>query len=791
MNKWKIGETQTLFKNKKFNLSAKRVESKVVNNHFNSQIYKFKIDLIVNQHTNNQLELNDGNIDLLKDGIEHIFDNLKSSYKKRDGPFYIQMNLSFDGLKKEFLKSGIVDLFGNVNSKNIVYWVINQLDQVNQSSDNLIFSNNLFIDFILVKTVKPKGKSIKCLQFGIVSNYSLNIYKIVNKFNTNYFFNNELKKGFVDMSIYFKNSVINESYNCVLISIYFGLLFDKFNKDMKQTLMFISSKFKSILHFENLFKNQYKLDNFNFHNYNTNTANYDYIANKIKRNILIFVKKCNNTCKLVYSTKNIDFGFIKLVIDNNHCKFVFNNINLEKEKTTFCDYCNKSFAKIKSHKCKRDKCEHCYNFTKRLNNENKEIICQSKVIKNVNYRCGHCNKTMYNSACMKRHLLLSRFDCKRTMFCNQCNTLYLQRFDHKCGHYFCKKCLSNHELRYFCSTSISIPKRKIKEYIFFMDIKYNGIVIYFISISQFDDKTKLKTLYYFYKDSTFYKKVIINIDTLNVVKSEKIKCNIKLDILEIIQLLDIINLKPKFIIDQKHLEYLINNINLSNCTFLSKESLIYYVKSKYFSFISINQYITYDPIYILKHSNTNICPLYIIDIDTSNLTIMQQLSMLSISDFTSQYMHSDYNMFEYINSFQFEIKFINTMYLFDFLEKSSMYKIVIYQQAITTLNSVIKEVNLKMNEHLHSDKFVFNCVTDKQSSSSSMFDIFLNTIENQPLPTLNSNTPGQIYNTSKYEICFCETITTLHLEKYPTHTIKSYINHDGTQFTKNKFSLDW
>ena len=76
---------------------------------------------------------------MLKDGIEHIFDNLKLSYKKRDGPFYIQMNLGFDGLKKEFSKSGIVDLFGNVNSKNIVYCVINHLDQVNQSSNNLIF----------------------------------------------------------------------------------------------------------------------------------------------------------------------------------------------------------------------------------------------------------------------------------------------------------------------------------------------------------------------------------------------------------------------------------------------------------------------------------------------------------------------------------------------------------------------------------------------------------------------------------------------------------------------------
>ena len=67
---------------------------------------------------------------------------------------------------------------------------------------------------------------------------------------------------------------------------------------MKQTLMYISSKFKSLLNFENLFKKEYKLDNFNFHNYNKNSANYDYIANKIKRNIFIFLKNCNNTCKL-------------------------------------------------------------------------------------------------------------------------------------------------------------------------------------------------------------------------------------------------------------------------------------------------------------------------------------------------------------------------------------------------------------------------------------------------------------------------------------------------------------
>ncbi len=83
-----------------------------------------------------------------------------------------------------------------------------------------------------------------------------------------------------------------------------------------------------------------------------------------------------------------------MVIDNNHCKFVYNNINLEKEKKTFCDYCNKSFAKIKSHKCKRSKCVNCLKFTKMLTNENKEIICKSKVIKNDNYTCDHCKKTI-------------------------------------------------------------------------------------------------------------------------------------------------------------------------------------------------------------------------------------------------------------------------------------------------------------------------------------------------------------------------------------------------------------
>ena len=89
----------------------------------------------------------------------------------------------------------------------------------------------------------------------------------------------------------------------------------------------------------------------------------------------------------------------------------------------------------------------------------------------------------------------------------------------------------------------------------------------------------------------FYKEVTINNKSLNVISSIQINCNISLDIKEIIQLLDILNLKPKKLLEQKHLEYSINNIKLLDCTFLSKNSIIYYIKSKYFSFISFTQYI--------------------------------------------------------------------------------------------------------------------------------------------------------------------------------------------------------
>ena len=291
MDKWKIGDKKTLIKQKIFDLNGERVQSRELNKKFHSKIIKFKIELDLIRKTDKNLKLNDINIDLLKKGLEKVFFEIKRSFKKRDGPYYIQMNLTFDGLKKQFLKSGIVDLFGNVDSKNIVFWVINQLDQVNQSSENLVFSNELYIDFIIVKTVKPRGKNDYCSNMYITSNYTKTMSNVVRKIKNNYFFINEIKKGLVDMSIYFDENVFENSYSCILISIYFGLIFQKHKNDMKKTLTFINYNFENLEDFQKSFIKQYNLNMIDYYTNQTSIEMYNYISKKIKRNILIFIKK--------------------------------------------------------------------------------------------------------------------------------------------------------------------------------------------------------------------------------------------------------------------------------------------------------------------------------------------------------------------------------------------------------------------------------------------------------------------------------------------------------------------
>ena len=59
------------------------------------------------------------------------------------------------------------------------------------------------------------------------------------------------------------------------------------------------------------------------------------------------------------------------------------------------------------------------------------------------------------------------------------------------------------------------------------------------------------------------------------------------------------------------------------------------------------------------------------------------------------------------------------------------------------------------------------------------------------MPTLPSSKPGNIRNTSKYEISFVNGLNKIHKQKYKDHEIFSYVNKNGEQFKVKNFTADW
>lgn len=190
MTDWKIGHILNVKINKKNLLKVERIEEKKINNKLNIKNFKFQVNM---NKKNTDLILDGKNIDYVRDALIEIFENVKKTFKKNEGPAYIQVNMSFDGLKKLYLKSGIVPLFDK-HSKNVVFWLINQLDQVDQSSENLVFTKNFVVDFIVVKTKQPKGKFNLITTNNYKSNFSKVTFFSLSQIKLNFFFYEFIKR---------------------------------------------------------------------------------------------------------------------------------------------------------------------------------------------------------------------------------------------------------------------------------------------------------------------------------------------------------------------------------------------------------------------------------------------------------------------------------------------------------------------------------------------------------------------------------------------------------------------
>ena len=104
-----VGKQEVIHDNTHFSLQLERIKGADISNKFNADSYKFKVSL----HSKNRgnLIIDDDNVNYVLKGLLIIFDRIRNCFKKKNGKAYIQINLTFDGLKKVYLKSGIVNLF--------------------------------------------------------------------------------------------------------------------------------------------------------------------------------------------------------------------------------------------------------------------------------------------------------------------------------------------------------------------------------------------------------------------------------------------------------------------------------------------------------------------------------------------------------------------------------------------------------------------------------------------------------------------------------------------------------
>ena len=784
MENFEIGKKTSIYSNNLFEMDIKRLPGAQIPKKFNAENYKFQVSLTTIH--DKELVLNDTNIDYVRDAFLHIFGLIKKMYKKTTKT-YIQLNVKFEELKKVYLKSGIMDLH-DAHSKNIVYWIINQMNQIEQSSEDLVFSKKFSADFLIIKSTFPQGKFDIINNKGYRSTLSKTNYIICNRLKYGMFFNNLIKNGLVDLKLFFSD--LFEEANCVFISVFFGIVYEENSFSLPQTLKQLKESFENSFKFQAEFEKVYEIPSTLYLQTKSITYIFDLISRKIKRDIIIFSTRQSIFMKVVHQTNHFPKRIpIKLLIKENHCVFIVDSINLQAKGKTFCDFCRTSFRNIRTHRCKRLKCPMCHLYTHRqFENED---ICLTKCSNDGNFMCAKCNKITKNKECFNRHTKLSKTECSLLTRCLVCNVHYLKNNEHFCDQKFCQKCHSNHPKQIFCC--IRKRKRKLLNKTFFLcDIRLENNIVQSTTICQYENNNE-KVIFQFFKDNDYYFKYIFDFNSFQVIRREKIGYFGDLKFENILDELDVLNLKPQFMVDKDALEFLLDNLDLDNFKLSSKNNTVNKITSKFCSFSTYEDFLDFDMVHLLKMLNLPLSPLYSIKLfGLEKYNFHEKLKNINMEDFTKSYFNSNLSLYNFINKEQTTIEDIKVNTKEDFIKKSAFNAIIIYHTAFTKMDLFMKDIGIKMDEHLGIKANNFKGVLHFNSFSSASFSFFLSCMSKTKMPTFPSyEYNGNIFNSSKYEITFCKIFSEQHRSNFPSHKVKSFVDNDGEQFSLGRLSVDW
>ena len=668
--------------------------------------------------------------------------------------------------------------------QNLATWVCSFLDQVIQSTDErFLMSDSLRIIVTLIKTdYQVQGRTIN-------SSKSYCHRRILNRqSHVPEMFKIQVEHGFLESALLFDDWELNS--NCLPLSVYTGLIWEQCQGQIIPFVRFCLNKFKSANDMNQHFLTKYHINDSHLSNLSLRDA-IEFISHKIQRKIIYFVKKNQQYFQLLDSTaiKRTDSRPLVLVIQNNHASYIFELKNLERPNSHFCVFCTKSVPSLLMHSCKRSRCPNCllYKFPIKQGGVTELICSKENSEERFLAQCVKCHKFINNRKCFQRHQNLTKAQCMSTQFCISCNKNFIGR-NHECNQTFCKQCFSFHDRTdYFCQTNVT-KKQSRSNRKFILNI-YNSTDGVFWCLSEVQFQTCSFTLYLIYKSECIELQVDENFNFSNQITKQ---LNVPVDdVFDLITLFNLNNDKIGIFMDTPCLHFCLSNIDLTNWTVKTKDTMCYQANYKGLTLNRLDDILSTDSLLLLNKLDFPSCnPLFLILPKAIKLiNNATKLSFLDFNAFLDSYKSSNINLLQYLETYKMTVKdTICNLTKYDFILHYLKLNQFIFQQSLTHLHSILNNL---YDDFSIDNNSLYLSPLDASSLASAIFPLFLDCLHNSKQPITNSHSNGQIYCTSKAEICLALTISQVHKHHFPGHKIWSFVDNDGVQFQINNYSADW
>ena len=644
------------------------------------------------------------------------------------------------------------------------------------------FTNDLKIQVTVAAPIENRPEGFAPVLFRKRSQFSVSQARILRKMCKACppLFAKSVESGQIDINHLFLSRDQNEG-QCILNSVYFGIIFYKFNQNILSTTSYILNKYSNLEQFTKGFLQKYPHFDIQEYRKKNIVQSVQYIAKVVKHRILVFGSEQIDKQYLLFKTsqKIQNRTPLTLLFLENHAFFIYDFKNLTAKGKTFCRFCLKSVCSLVSHICaKRRKCLSCLRFLTSIEGMDNSNLCLKQSVHDTFFVCPNCNKQILNHECKKKHLALSKTNCLQSKYCSTCDKYYRNNFEHSCDTPICKICHKQHKKGSFCLTYDKKPPistENNKYFVFHIEEHSCKIIACFAELSQ----NSVIPIIEFKDDNIFRYQFNLTDKSLDTTfYSEKFQLKTLNQMF-----LQICSTGAKFICDVFTFDYVFDKLKCTDIKIFTKKNRIHRIQVNGYDITSIDSFIDTSAIKLLQLSGLDFMnPLFLIKPFKCLTEGSFNECSVSMQDYLQCFFSADLTLLKYLNKFANTIKHINRMDISQYLGLTTFNMCLIFAYSCIKYSNLFTAISKQLG---NKD----NCINifDYNSGNSAFYYQIIKAIEK--LPIIHYLQRGDIYNTSKAEIILCQALLKTH--ECSSKDIKCFVINDGSQKCFGKYSLDF